>query len=81
MKYKKSVEAIQWNGYNTHEVREFTDGMVTQTPNDREFGYLRLATFTDVNLIFIGDYIVKNKDGRLSVMNSGLFESEYEAEE
>lgn len=80
------VEAIQWNGKNTDEVITFgtkhqePDVEVTQVQVNPmvpdKLSVQTAAAFVEAEQ---GDYVVKDKDGNLSVLSEEDFSNQYEA--
>lgn len=80
------VEALQWNGKNTDEVIAFgakqqdPDVEVTQVQvNPMIPDKLSVQTTTAFVEAAQGDYVVKDKDGYLSVLSEEDFNNQYEA--
>lgn len=93
LKYRKKpleVEALQWNGKNINEVRAFAGSSVTgdffgdnsslrivneNRKKDEEYISFDRFTFVKVN---VGDYIVKDIDGKYHAVEAEVFEMGYE---
>ena len=90
MYYRKKpvvIEAIQWNGYNFNEIKEFAKGYI-----DCELSYPPLGngmTKKDIKNVkiktlegdmnaSIGDYIIKGVDGEFYPCKPDIFEKTYE---
>lgn len=76
MKYRKKpiiIEAIQWNGENENEIRNFIDGNCIVT-----FNPLMLYTLEGNMIASKNDYIVKGADGEFYPCKPDIFKKTYE---
>ncbi|MHC5215211.1 hypothetical protein ACYSNR_00980 [Enterococcus sp. LJL128] len=82
----KEVDVIEWNGGNLNEVRDFTEGRLVIVLSDTIcidgiaknrilFMVLTLDGYTPVEE---GDYIIKDKEGNLWVINPENFDQDFE---
>ncbi|MDT3494912.1 hypothetical protein NLU03_10755 [Bacillus toyonensis] len=83
-KYRKRpviVEAIQWNGDNYHEIREFCGthpqghGSCWYSVDNRNY----VGTLEGEMLAQIGDYIIKGVNGEIYPIKEDIFLKTYEA--
>ena len=84
MKYRKKpvvIEAIQWNGNNLKEVKNFVDEKVLLCDYPRgnhEQVELRIETLEGDHLVTKGDYIIKGVKGEFYPCKPDIFEQTYE---
>ncbi len=82
MKYRKKpvvIEAIQWNGNNLSELRQFlADDNLYFFDESRVKGGLIVKTLEGENSASLGDYIVKGVDGEFYPCKPDVFEKTYE---
>lgn len=75
MKYRKKpvvIEAVQWNGRNLEEIKEFVgDSMIYKT-------YIEIKTLEGVYMCSKGDYIIKGVQGEFYPCKPDIFEQTYE---
>lgn len=83
MKYRKKpvvIEAIQWNGKNYAEIREFCGthpqghGHCWYSVDDKEY----VSTLEGEMRASIGDYIIKGVNGEFYPRKPDIFEKTYE---
>lgn len=78
MKYRKkpvTIEAVQWNGYNANEIRNF----VKDTLRKFEYGnrYIAIETLEGTMKADINDYIIKGVQGEFYPCKPDIFEQTY----
>lgn len=85
MKYrrKETIEAVQWNGKNQAELKEFAKQFAmfdyADVTNDGQLDHiLKVKTAERIIVADVGDYVVRGKKGDFFVMKKGEFESIYE---
>ena len=83
-KYRKKpvvVEAVQWTGYNDSEVEQFTGYGVAH--HSKMLNSAELSPWASVGQldIYIGAYIVRDADGKLTRCAPEIFEKNYEVVE
>lgn len=85
MKYrrKETIEAVQWNGKNQAELKEFTKQFAmfdyADVTNDGQLDHiLKVKTAERIIVADVGDYVVRGEKGDFFVMKKGEFESIYE---
>lgn len=70
-----SVEAMQWDGTNTKQVKAFVDWMDVMENQDPR----RLVLVSDLLLgVNLYDYIIKEWNGNILVINPDEFETSYD---
>ena len=79
MKYRKKpvvIEAIQWNGDNANEVRDF----VKDSLRKFEYGsnYIAIETLEGTMMADMGDYIIKGIKGEFYPCKPDIFEQTYD---
>ena len=91
MKYRRKpviVDAIQWTGKNSDDVDEFTkyeakyaDNLVAYFPPSEQYRstILYIPIQGKLKEVSIGDYIIKDNDGKFSNCDSDIFKKTYEA--
>lgn len=89
MKYRKKpieVDAVQWTGKNSYEIKEFTLGNSHisalsvyrpqgQLPEDFQ---LFINTLEGTMTVNIGDYIIKGVEGEFYPVRENIFNKTYE---
>ena len=83
MKYRKKpveIEAIQWDGNNTFEVREFCD-FGCDYVSDGRYKVIIIETLEGKMAARKGDYIIKGVNGELYPCKQDIFEKTYEVVE
>ena len=83
MKYRKKpveIEAIQWDGNNTFEVREFCD-FGCDSVSDGRYKVIIIETLEGKMAARKGDYIIKGVNGELYPCKQDIFEKTYEVVE
>lgn len=85
MKYrrKETIEAVQWNGKNQAELKEFAKQFAmfdyADVTNDGQLDHiLKVKTAERIIVADVGDYVVRGKKGDFFLMKKGEFESIYE---
>ncbi|MBR1613971.1 MAG: hypothetical protein IJ717_07870 [Treponema sp.] len=85
MKYrrKETIEAVQWNGKNQAELKEFAKQFAmfdyADVTNDGQLDHiLKVKTAERIIVADVGDYVVRGEKGDFFVMKKGEFESIYE---
>lgn len=85
MRYRKKpleIEAIQWTGNNTNQIKEFSQNNVyIKEPLDfdgKSMGFLIIATGDARYTANIGDYIIKGINNELYVCKNDIFHITYE---
>jgi hypothetical protein len=84
MKYRKKpvvIEAIQWDGNNLTEIRNFVDEKVLLCDYPRgkhEQVELSIETLEGDHLVTKGDYIIKGVAGEFYPCKPDIFEQTYE---
>lgn len=85
MKYrrKETIEAVQWNGKNQAELKEFAKQFAmfdyADVTNDGQLDHiLKVKTAERIIIADVGDYVVRGEKGDFFVMKKGEFESIYE---
>ena len=84
MKYRKKpvvIDAIQWNGDNLTEIKNFVDEKVLLCDypiGKHEQVELRIETLEGDHLVTKGDYIIKGVKGEFYPCKPDIFEQTYE---
>lgn len=81
MKYKKVIDAVQWNGNNIGEVFElikYKYPFYYKNENKKE---LEIQTLEGNIIVSVGDYIVKDVWGEFYACKPDIFEHIYEVVE
>ena len=93
MKYRKKpvvVEAIQWNGFNLEEIKEFVGDPLVYEIFDTAWGddkdiqittltiYMGIKTLGGTHICSKGDYIIKGIQGEFYPCKPDIFEQTYE---
>ena len=93
MKYRKKpvvVEAIQWNGHNLEEIKEFVgDSLIYEIfdatwEGDKSIPtiiptiYMGIKTLGGTHICSKGDYIIKGVQGEFYPCKPDIFEQTYE---
>lgn len=89
MLYRKKpvvIEAIQWNGINLSEIKEFVGGSLEYTIHDAAWQVGKGAPVVDMKIktlegdhtASVGDYIIKGVQGEFYPCKPDIFEQTYE---
>ncbi len=85
MKYrrKETIEAVQWNGKNQAEIKEFAKQFAmfdyADVTNDGQLDHiLKVKTSDKIIVAKYGDYVVRGDKGDFYVMGKTEFESLFE---
>ena len=89
MKYRKKpvvVEAVQWNGFNLEEIKEFVGGSLIYEISDAAWKvskgvpavYMEIKTLEGNHVCTEGDYIIKGVQGEFYPCKPDIFEQTYE---
>ena len=93
MKYRKKpvvVEAVQWNGFNLEEIKEFVGDSLIYEIFDAAWGddkdipiitptiYMGIKTLGGTHICSKGDYIIKGVQGEFYPCKPDIFEQTYE---
>ena len=89
MKYRKKpviVEAVQWNGLNLHEVKDFVGDSLIYDIYDAAWEVGKAAPIVDMKIktlegnmqVSIDDYIIKGVQGEFYPCKPDIFEKTYE---
>ena len=89
MKYRKKpvvIEAVQWNGHNLEEIKEFVgDSLIYEifdaawrVGKDALAVYMEIETLEGNHKCSIGDYIIKGVQGEFYPCKPDIFEQTYE---
>lgn len=85
MKYRKKpieVEAIQFNGYNHAEIKEWSNGkVVSAKPWKENYGWLTMETLEGIMEAGYSDWIIKGIEGEFYPVKESIFIATYEAVE
>ena len=85
MKYRKKpieIEAIQFDGYNHDEIKEWSNGkVVSAKPWKPNYGWLEVTTLEGVMDINVGDFVIKGIEGEFYPCKESIFFKTYEAVE
>ena len=77
MKYRKKpvvIEAVQWNGCNLEEIKEFAgDSLICNA-----YGCIEIKTLEGNHICTEGDYIIKGVQGEFYPCKPDIFEQTYE---
>lgn len=76
MKYRKKpveIEAIQWNGNNYEECKNFLKGNY-----DNSLNYPNIKTLNGVVSVSVGEYLCKGVNGEFYPCNPDIFHKTYE---
>lgn len=74
-----AVDAIVWDGHNTKQVSEFLEKTPKVVEGVYDNKYMIIKEMLDNPIVeTIGNYIVKNQFGTVTVMNKLDFEHQYE---
>ena len=91
-KYRKKpviIEAIQWDGFNLQEIKNFVGESLEYYINDaawqvgkgRPHVHMEIKTLEGVMTAIVGDFIIKGINGEFYPCKSDIFEKTYEAVE
>ena len=78
------IEAIQYNGNNGHELHNWSNGVVLESPvleprKDNPTGcYLQIATLEGIHTAIVGDWIIQGVKGEFYPCKPDIFEMTYE---
>ena len=89
MKYRKKsvvVEAVQWNGFNLEEIKEFVGDSLIYGVSDSAWKvgkgaptvYLEIKTLEGNHICSRGDYIIKGVQGEFYPCKPDIFKQTYE---
>ena len=89
MKYRKKpvvIEAVQWNGLNLEEVKEFVGNSLIYEISDAAWKvgkgapavYMEIETLEGNHKCSIGDYIIKGVQGEFYPCKPDIFMQTYE---
>ena len=75
------IEAIQWDGTNAKELKEFSHAIYFVHHEDEDghiYTDLKITTWEGTLRAEVGDYIIKGIKGEVYPCNKDIFESSYE---
>lgn len=75
-----TVQACQWNGENVKEINTFLFDMGSVRGEYVEYGGMHLGR-PIMNLVRVGDYLVKSEDGCFTTMTTQELLDKYELED
>ena len=89
MKYRKKpvvIEAVQWNGRNLEEIKEFVGESLIYNISDAAWKvgkgapavYMEIETLEGNHKCSIGDYIIKGVQGEFYPCKPDIFKQTYE---
>ena len=89
MKYKKKpvvIEAVQWNGCNLEEIKEFVGDSLIYEIRDAAWKvgkgapavYMEIKTLEGTHICTEGDYIIKGVQGEFYPCKPDIFTQTYE---
>ena len=89
MKYRKKpvvVEAIQWNGLNLEEIKEFVGDSLIYNISDAAWKvgkdaptvHIKIKTLEGTMIAQAGDYIIRGVNGEIYPCKADIFEKTYE---
>ena len=89
MKYRKKpvvIEAVQWNGLNLEEIKEFVGESLIYEISDAAWKvgkgapavYMEIKTLKGNHICSIGDYIIKGVQGEFYPCKPDIFMQTYE---
>lgn len=89
MKYKKKpivVEAVQWNGLNLEEIKDFVGDSLIYNINDAAWKvgkdaptvHIKIKTLEGTMVAKAGDYIIRGVNGEIYPCKADIFEKTYE---
>lgn len=89
MKYRKKpvvIEAVQWNGRNLEEIKEFVGDSLIYEISDAAWKagkgapsvYMEIKTLEGNHKCSIGDYIIKGVQGEFYPCKPDIFKQTYE---
>ena len=89
MKYRKKpvvIEAVQWNGFNLEEIKEFVGDSLIYEISDAAWKvgkgvpavYMEIETLEGNHKCNIGDYIIKGVQGEFYPCKPDIFKQTYE---
>jgi len=89
-KFKKKpvvIEAIQYTGHNGHEIKQFSNDLIIESPvlepsEDNPTGaYLQIKTLEGIMIGKVNDWIIKGINCEFYPCKPDIFEKTYEAAE
>ena len=92
MKYRKKpvvVEAVQWNGLNLEEIKEFVGDSLIYNISDAAWKvgkdaptvHIKIKTLEGTMIAKAGDYIIRGVNGEIYPCAADIFEKTYEVAE
>lgn len=89
MKYRKKpivVEAVQWNGLNLEEIKDFVGDSLIYNINDAAWKvnkdaptvHIKIKTLEGTMIAKAGDYIIRGVNGEIYPCAAEVFEKTYE---
>ena len=92
MKYRKKpvvVEAVQWNGLNLEEIKEFVGDSLIYNISDAAWKvgkdaptvHIKIKTLEGIMIAKAGDYIIRGVNGEIYPCKADIFEKTYEVAE
>ena len=89
MKYRKKpivIEAVQWNGLNLEEIKEFVGDSLIYNISDAAWKvgkgtptvHIKIKTLEGVMVAKAGDYIIRGVNGEIYPCKAEIFEKTYE---
>lgn len=92
MKYRKKpivIEAIQWNGLNLEEIKEFVGDSLIYNISDAAWKvgkgtptvHIKIKTLEGTMIAKAGDYIIRGVNGEMYPCKADIFEKTYEVAE
>lgn len=85
MKYRKKpieIEAIQFNGYNQDEIKEWSNGkVVSAKPWKQNYCVMEVSTLEGIMDVGESDYVIKGIEGEFYPCKESIFIKTYEAVE
>lgn len=92
MRYRKKpvvVEAIQWNGLNLEEIKEFVGDSLIYNISDAAWKvgkdaptvHIKIKTLEGTMIANTGDYVIRGVNGEIYPCRANIFEKTYEVAE
>ena len=81
MFYRKKpviIEAVQWTGDNRKEIFDFCEKSFFSLGNGSSDIQLKISTLEGIMTASIGDYIIKDVDGKFYLCKPDIFKKTYE---
>jgi len=87
VKFKKKpviIEAVQYNGHNGHELKNWSGNRVVESPvleptrKNPTGCYLQIDTLEGTHTAIVGDWIIKGVKGEFYPCKPDIFEQTYE---